>query len=158
MTLYTSKVVAEWLGMTERHVRQLRDKGIIEEKRPGLYDLRVTVNRYISYIKKGSNDLNDERATLTRAKREAVEMENELRRKTLHRTEDIEKGLKKIVLNIRSRFLTLPAKLSEELVKMNGNQAEIFDTLKDGIEEVLEELSRFDITFIESGGEDGEDD
>ena len=76
MTLYTSKVVAEWLGVTERRVRQLRDKGVIAEVRPGLYAMRPTVSRYIAYLRKGSSDLNDERAALTKAKREAVEMES----------------------------------------------------------------------------------
>ena len=42
MRLYTSKVIADWLGLTERRVRQLRDEGIIEEQAPGLYDLRAT--------------------------------------------------------------------------------------------------------------------
>lgn len=36
MKLYTGKVVAEWLGLTERRVRQLRDEGVISEKVPGL--------------------------------------------------------------------------------------------------------------------------
>ena len=31
MTLYTSKVVAQWLCLTERRVRQLRDEGVIVE-------------------------------------------------------------------------------------------------------------------------------
>ena len=34
MTLYTSKVVAQWLCLTERRVRQLRDEGVIVEARP----------------------------------------------------------------------------------------------------------------------------
>ena len=76
MRLYTSKVIADWLGLTERRVRQLRDEGIIEEQAPGLYDLRATTRRYISYLRSGS--LADERAGLTRAKREAAEMENAL--------------------------------------------------------------------------------
>ena len=42
MKLYTSKVVAQWLGLTERRVRQLRDEGVIAEARPGLYDLQPT--------------------------------------------------------------------------------------------------------------------
>ena len=29
MTLYTSKVIAQWLCLTERRVRQLRDEGVI---------------------------------------------------------------------------------------------------------------------------------
>lgn len=60
MRLYTSKVIADWLGLTERRVRQLRDEGIIEEQAPGLYDLRATTRRYISYLRSGS--LADERA------------------------------------------------------------------------------------------------
>ena len=63
MRLYTSKVIADWLGLTERRVRQLRDEGIIEEQAPGLYDLRATTRRYISYLRSGS--LADERAGLT---------------------------------------------------------------------------------------------
>ena len=140
MKLYTSKVVAVWLGISERRVRQLRDKGVLEEKAFGLYDLQPTITRYLNYIRKGGNDLNDEKIKLTKAKREAVEMENSLRKGELHRTEDIERGIQTICLNIRSRFLSLPAKLSPELSKMDGDQGRIFDTLKRTIEEILEEL------------------
>ncbi len=90
MKLYTSKVVAAWLGLTERRVRQLRDEGVISEKQPGLYDLQATVTKYITFLRNGSGkiNLNDERAGLTRAKREAAEMENKLRMGELHRTQD----------------------------------------------------------------------
>ena len=113
MTLYTSKVVAQWLCLTERRVRQLRDEGVIVEARPGLYELQPTVARYITYIGgAGKETLTNERMKLTRAKREAAELENELRKGEVHRTEDIERGIKSMFLNIRSRFLALPAKLS----------------------------------------------
>lgn len=147
MKLYTSKVVAAWLDISERRVRQLRDKGILEEKFPGLYELQPTIVRYLNYIRKGSNDLNNEKIKLTKAKREAVEMENDLRKGELHRTEDIERGIQTICLNIRSRFLSLPAKLSPELSKMDGDQGRIFDTLKRTIEEILEELRDYRKVF-----------
>ena len=116
MTLYTSKVVAQWLCLTERRVRQLRDEGVIVEARPGLYELQPTVARYITYIGgAGKETLTNERMKLTRAKREAAELENELRKGEVHRTEDIERGIKSMFLNIRSRFLALPAKLSPTL-------------------------------------------
>ena len=160
MRLYTSKVVAAWLGLTERRVRQLRDEGVISEKAPGLYDLRKTVTQYIIYLRNGSGkiNLNDERAGLTKAKREAAEMENKLRAKGLHRTEDIETGLKTVFLNIRGRFLALPAKLSPTLASMGGNQAGIFDELKQAIDETLEELSDYNTAFAcdEDDEEDGE--
>ena len=160
MKLYTSKVVAAWLGLTERRVRQLRDEGVLSEKQPALYDLQATVTKYITFLRNGSGkiNLNDERAGLTRAKREAAEMENKLRMGELHRTQDIQAGLKTVFLNIRGRFLALPAKLSPTLASMGGNQTAIFDELKQAIDEALEELSDYRVAFAaRDGDEDGEE-
>lgn len=158
MKLCTDKIVADWLALTPRRVRQLRDEGVIMEKAPGLYDLRTTVTRYVLYIRKGSKaDLNDERAMLTRAKREAADMENDVRRGMLHTSEDIEKGIKTMCLNIRSRFLTLPAKLAPKLAEMKGSQASIFDELKRAIEEALDGLSNYNIAMAVPDGEDDEE-
>ncbi len=160
MKLYTCEAVADWLALTARRVRQLRDEGIISERMPGLYEMKPTITRYIMYLRKGSGktDLNDERAMLTRAKREAADMENQVRRGNLHSTEDIEKGLATMCLNMRGRFSGLPAKLSGELSQMGGNQAGIYDKLKAAIDETLEELSRFDVAFAIRGGDDEKED
>lgn len=159
MTLYTSKVVAQWLCLTERRVRQLRDEGVIVEARPGFYELQPTVARYITYIGgAGKETLTNERMKLTRAKREAAELENELRKGEVHRTEDIERGIKFMFLNIRSRFLALPAKLSPTLATMGGNQTGIFDELKQAIDEILEEMSDYRVAFaVQDGESDGEE-
>lgn len=159
MTLYTSKVVAQWLCLTERRVRQLRDEGVIVEARPGLYELQPTVARYITYIGgAGKETLTNERMKLTRAKREAAELENELRKGEVHRTEDIERGIKSMFLNIRSRFLALPAKLSPTLATMGGNQTGIFDEMKQAIDEILEEMSDYRVAFaVQDGESDGEE-
>lgn len=155
MTLYTSKVIAEWLGVTERRVRQLRDEGVIAETRPGLYALRPTVSRYITYLRKGSSDLNEERAKLTKAKREAAEMENARFRGELLEAGEIEKGLRTMNLNIRSRFLSIPAKLAPALVVANGDQAVMYDLLKRAICETLEELTDYR-SILEKKDEDEE--
>ena len=159
MTLYTSKVVAQWLCLTERRVRQLRDEGVIVEARPGLYELQPTVARYITYFGgAGKETLTNERMKLTGAKREAAELENELRKGEVHRTEDIERGIKSMFLNIRSRFLALPAKLSPTLATMGGNQTGIFDELKQAIDEILEEMSDYRVAFaVQDGESDGEE-
>ena len=155
MTLYTSKVVAKWLGLTERRVRQLRDEGIISEKMPGLYDLHPTVLKYINYLRgEGAVSLQTERMKLTAEKRKAAEMDNEQRRGEMHNAEDVRRGLKGLCLNIRNRLLILPAKLSPELATM-GKQADIFDLLKNEIEEALDALSEAD--YIGSPEEDAED-
>lgn len=158
MKLCTDKVVADWLALTPKRVKQLRDEGVLIEKSPGLYDLRASVLRYVNYIRTGNRaDLNDERAKLTKAKREAADMENDVRRGTLHSSEDIEKGIKTMCLNIRSRFLTLPAKLAPKLAEMNGNQAAIFDELNRAMKEALEGLSNYNIAMaMTDGGSDEE--
>ena len=159
MKLYTSKVVAQWLCLTERRVRQLRDEGIIAEARPGLYDLQPTVARYIQYLGgAGKENLNAERTRLTAAKREAAEMDNEQRRGELHSTADIEKGLKTMFLNVRSRLLVLPAKLSPAIAAMGGNQAGIFDALKQAVDEALEELSQYHFVMAKQGENDEAED
>ena len=155
MTLYTSKVIAEWLGVTERRVRQLRDEGVIAETRPGLYALRSTVSRYITYLRKGSSDLNEERAKLTKAKREATEMENARLRGELLEAGKIEKGLRTMNLNIRSRFLSIPAKLAPALVAASGDQAVMYNLLKRAICETLEELTDYR-SLLEEKNEDEE--
>ncbi len=158
MKLCTDKVVADWLALTQKRVKQLRDEGVLIEKSPGLYNLRASVLRYINYIRTGNRaDLNGERAMLTKAKREAAEMENEVRRGTLHSSEDIEKGIKTMCLNIRSRFLTLPAKLAPKLAEMGGDQAAIFDELNRAMKEALEGLSNYNIAMaMPDGGDDEE--
>jgi len=83
MKLYTVKAIATMLDMTERNVRKLRAKGIIREAKPRLYELVPTVNAYINYIRgadAGEDTYTAERARLTKAKAEAAEMENRLRR------------------------------------------------------------------------------
>lgn len=148
MTLYTSRIVAQWLCLTERRVRQLRDEGIIQEERPGLYDLQQCVIRYIRYLGgAGKENLNSERTKLTAEKRKAAEMDNEVRRGDLHATEDIEKALSTMCLNIRSRMLALPAKVSPTIANMQGDEAGIFDVLKENIDEALEELSDYRTTL-----------
>ncbi len=158
MKLCTDKVVADWLGLTPNRVKQLRDQGVLIEKSPGLYNLRASVLRYVNYIRTGNRaDLNSERALLTKAKREAADMENDVRRGALHSSEDYEKGIKTICLNIRSRFLTMPAKLAPKLAEMGGNQAAIFDEMNRAIKEALEGLSNYNVAMaIPDGGDDEE--
>ena len=60
-----------------------------------------------------------------------------------------------MLLNIRGRFLSLPAKLSPALAVMGGDQAGIFDALKRAMDETLEELRNFDVAFAQEG-EDAE--
>ena len=52
MKLYDAKAVARFLDISERRVRQLRDEKVIQESRPGLYDLIDTNHRYTRRAKR----------------------------------------------------------------------------------------------------------
>lgn len=156
MRLYTSRVVADWLGISERRVRQLKDEGILVEKTPGFYDLKPSVARYIDYLRGknsgGAINYTDERAKLVRAKREGQELELERARGNLHTSEDIEAALTAMLLNFKNRMLTIPAKLAPQLCKLT-EQASTFDLLKDAIDEGLSELSDYKNAFKAPSGE-----
>lgn len=149
MKMYTAAAVARRLDMTERNVRLLRDKGVLTEYKPGLYDLQTVTVQYINFLRQKNPeaedkvDYNTERAKLVRAKRESQELELQVRKNELHTTEDVEKALTDMLVNFRTKLMAIPAKLSPIMAKKK-DQTEIFKLLKAAIDETLEELSDFD--------------
>lgn len=149
LKMYTAAAVARRLDMTERNVRLLRDKGVLTEYKPGLYDLQTVTVQYINFLRQKNPeaedkvDYNTERAKLVRAKRESQELELRVRKNELHTTEDVEKALTDTLVNFRTKLMSIPAKLSPIMAKKK-DQAEIFKLLKAAIDETLEELSDFD--------------
>lgn len=150
MKLYTTKIVAQYLDLSERRVRQLRDEGVLEEKLPGLYDLRSSVRRYINYLRgdeDGKADLNEERAKLTKEKRIAAETENKVRNWELYRKSDITVGMTTVVMNLRSRLLALPNKLAANIAKLDGDEGKIMDLLQSSLYEIMEEFSNYQVAL-----------
>ena len=148
--LHTTKIVAQYLDLSERRVRQLRDEGVLEEKAPGLYDLRSSVRRYINYLRGdegGKADLNEERAKLTKEKRIAAETENKVRNGELYRKSDIMTGMTTIVMNLRSRLLALPNKLAANIAKLDGDEDKIMDLLQSSLHEIMEEFSNYQVAL-----------
>lgn len=154
MKLYTTKIVAQYLDLSERRVRQLRDEGVLEEKAPGLYDLRSSVRRYINYLRGdegGKADLNEERAKLTKEKRIAAETENKVRNGELYRKSDITVGMTTVVMNLRSRLLALPNKLAANIAKLDGDEGKIIHRAGSFLQPRIFELCQR--PFSEASGE-----
>lgn len=154
MKLYTAAAVARHLDMTERNVRTLRDKGVLTEYKPGLYDLKTATQQYVNFLRKKNPDAeekvdyNTERAKLVRAKRESQELELQLRKNELHTAEDVEQVMTDMLIRFKTRLMAMPAKLSPILAKKT-DQTEIFKLMKTGVDEALEELADFDTVFGE---------
>lgn len=154
MKLYTAAAVARHLDMTERNVRLLRDKGVVTEYKPGLYDLEAVTHSYINFLRRKNPDAeenidyNTERAKLVRARRENEELELQLKKNEVHTTEDVEQAMKDMLIRFKTRLMAIPAKLSPVLSKKT-DQTEIFKLLKSGVDEALEELADYDTVFGE---------
>lgn len=164
MKLHDTKAVARFLDVSERRVRQLRDEKIIDEVRPGLYDLLDANRRYINYLRKRNPeseevvDYNTERALLVRVKRKNEELDLKIRENQLHSSEDVELVLSNMLINFRSRLMAIPARLSPILSKKT-DKAEIFKIIKAQVDEALNELSDFNALFgegAESGNEESD--
>lgn len=160
MRLYTAAAVARHLDMTERNVRTLRDKGVLTEYKPGLYDLQTATHQYINFLRKKNPDAeekvdyNTERAKLVRAKRESQELELQLRKNEVHTTEDVEQVMTDMLIRFKTRLMAIPAKLSPILAKKT-EQTEIFKLMKSAVDEALEELADFDTAFGEEKRSEG---
>ena len=153
MRLYTTKILAQWLDLTERAVRDLKKRGIIHEYkgREGLYQLRESVVDYINYLRNknpglSNLDYNQERAKLVKTKRETAELELAERKNELHKSEDIEVIMSDMLIRFRTRLMAIPAKQSPILAEKK-DQKEIFKILKDAIDEAMEELSDYNAAF-----------
>lgn len=163
MKLHDTKAIARVLNLTERRVRQLRDKEIIKEYKPGsgLYDLIQTNHAYINYLRNGNAngaeiiDYATERALYARAKRKEAEYSLAVMERDLHESTEVETVITAMFATFKARMLALPAKLSPILSKKTS-KAEVFNLLKDGIDEALFELADYD-TLFRRGDNDGED-
>lgn len=161
MKLYTSAAIARVLDMTERNVRHLRDNGVLTEVRPGLYDPTTSIHQYISFLRNKNPeaesivDYNIERAKLVRTKREIQDLELQIKRNGVHKSEEIERVMTDMLLRFKARLMAIPAKYSPILSQKN-DKVEVFNILKSAIDEALEELSDFDTVFSE-GEEEKED-
>ena len=143
MPLYTSKAVGEWLGITDRQVRNLRDQGVLSEVRPGVFDMKVCVRQYLKF-KIGDKD-DQARLVAARAEREETrgkieKMRMEEAQGDLHRTEEVERALKIIFANFKNRLETIPTKSASTMAQLT-DPAEAHDILQKAVQEALVELS-----------------
>lgn len=153
MTLYSGKALAGALGLSSKEIGSLRKSGVIQYRKGTNYALEECAGKIIAYYKEqlgeGANaaaDYQTERALLMRAKRMEQEYETALKDGTLHRAQDVENIVTKMLMNFRSRIMAIPAKLASRLSKESDTTA-IFEILKEATDDALNELSDYDRLF-----------
>ena len=153
MKVYTSAAVAKKLGITKREVEEMTACGVIRDGRYNekLYKMEETARELIAEYRKPEEkretvDYTTERAKLMRIKRLNEEFDLQLRERELHRTEDIEMILSKMIVAFKARIDAIPAKAAPVVAKMTDS-ADVFDKIKELTDEALRDLSDFDLVF-----------
>lgn len=147
--IVSTSELAEILGLTDRRIRQLEKAGIIHKLERGKFDLAQAVQQYIAWIKAQAAesdeelDLKKEKALLTRANRQKVELELKIMRGELHRSEDVRRVMNDMLGAFRARCLAIPSKAAPRL-QGQTDLAVIQDIIKKEVYEALTELADYD--------------
>ena len=141
--------LAKLLGITDRHLRNLANEGVIKKTEKGKYLLLESVRGYIEYIEsKNDVDLNlkDEKI---KEEIKKIKKETELKglkikelKNQLHSASIIEKVMTSSLVNLKGRLLSLSNRLAPQLIALD-NLGEIQEVIQDSIVEALEELSEY---------------
>ena len=132
---------ASFLGVSERTFYRLVEEGIIPKTAKGEYILGDVTEVYWKHVL-GSEGLEFEQTRLTKAKADKAEIELAELRGEMHSYTDVEDAWTKDVMNAKTRLLSIPSKIAPEVV--GKTLPEITKTLKNAINEALEELAGYD--------------
>ena len=148
--------LAKLLGITDRHLRNLANEGIIKKTEKGKYLFFESVQGYIEYIESKNDadvDLKDEKI---REEIKKIKKDTELKalkiselKNQLHPAGVIEEVMTSMLVNIKGKLLSLPNKLAPTVIACD-NLGEIQDIILTGISDTLTELSEYSPEMFKS--------
>lgn len=146
----TTAEISEILGVSKRRIQQFAEDGALVRLNRGYYDLPASIQKYIEYqtaknMPSDEIDKDVEQALWTRAKKEKTQLEVQIIKGELHRSEDVKRIMNDMLMAFRQRSLSLPTKVAPQLIMIEDIQA-IKDILKIAIVELLTELKDYDPT------------
>ncbi|MDA5559180.1 hypothetical protein PJK55_00420 [Exiguobacterium sp. MMG028] len=144
----TTAEISEIFGISTRRVQQLAKDGVFVRVGHGQFDLPASINSFIEYRlddtkEEGVLDKSTEEAMWTRARRQKTELELQIMRGDLHRSEDVRRVMNDMLGAFRARILSIPSKFSPRLVGLTEIPP-IKVVLKQAVHEALDELSDYD--------------
>lgn len=160
----TESELSEYLGVSDRRIRQLVNEGIAVKVKRGRFDLKTSVINYINFIKDKDKNKNDnldklkiareaELLTHERLKKRKTELVVEQMEKKLHIQEDVESIWNTMVLAAKSRITSIPTKTAPMLVGIEDAK-EIQSILKREINDVLNEIALYDVSKFDKDFEE----
>lgn len=150
----TTVELAEYLGLSDRRIRQLEKEGVVVKSQRGRYDLKASVLGYINSIRQQEKRMD---ASLEKLKisKEATSLQHEQLKKRrtelqvqelerkLHRAEDVEYFWNAMVLAVKSRLTAIPVKCAPLLAGIEDRK-EIQAILKREVSDALNEIADYD--------------
>lgn len=150
--------LAKLFNLTDMRVQQLSKMGVTLKAAHGRYELWPSIKGYITYLQERAGvkaatsnaegeddggDYNKHRARLYRSKADQSEIEVALIRATVHESESVAKVWEDMIVNARSKLLSLPVKLAPRLEGV-ADRKEIKAVIEAAVYEALNELSNYD--------------
>lgn len=147
----TAVELGEWLGLSDRSVRDLAEEGFAVRVARGRYDLRASIRAYVEHLREvaagrasadGAKglDLVEQRARLAKEQADGQAMKNARDRGLLLPRDEVNAAVQSAFARVRARLLAIPAKAAP-LVFGARAAVEIKDKLTDLVHEALAELA-----------------
>jgi phage terminase Nu1 subunit (DNA packaging protein) len=147
--IVSTDIICEILGFSPRRIQQLAKENALVRVSHGKYDLPASIQKYIDYnieinsMFDGQLDKTQEEAKWVIARRQKTELEVQIMKGELHRSEDVQMVMSDMLGNFRARLLSLPSKVVPQLLGKTDILA-VKQMLKDAVHEALNELSDYD--------------
>lgn len=155
--------IAEIFGVGVRRVQQLTQEGVIEtvaisqgKRTSRRYDFIPTIEKYIQYLSDKANGREQKKSFVNKeeeklqaeidlktAKAKMAMLQLEELEGRMHSAEDVEAMTTDLCLAVRSALLSMPGRLSVDAAEAQ-TAAEISDIIKNAVNDILEELSRYE--------------
>lgn len=157
------EIIAKLFQVTVRRIQQLTQEGIlttveIKEGNRTLrrYDLMPTIQAYIKYLsdkayareqKESVTDKEEEKlqaeVDIKKAKAKIAQLELDELEGRMHSAEDVEAMTTDLCLAVRSALLSMPGQLAVDVAEAT-DAAEISEIIKSTVNDILDELSRYE--------------
>ncbi|MCM1307565.1 MAG: hypothetical protein NC223_03100 [Butyrivibrio sp.] len=148
-----SAALEKIIGVSDRRIRQLAEENIIVRAAKGRYKLMESITNYILTLKvsmeaagydtpDGGLDLENEKAIHERVKRHISELKLKTMTGEVHKSEDVERVMTDMLVAMKTKLLSLPAKLAPMLVSRNDIDY-VREAIMREVLEVLDELKDY---------------
>jgi len=150
--------IAHHLGLSTKYLGELLDRGVIERKPRGQYDLDEARASYIANLREvaagraanGDLDLGEERARLAKEQADAKEMENSIARGELVYIDDVASEIEKQLVKVKTKLLGVPTKAAPE-AHACATVKEVQSLLEAKVVEALNDLVGLNASDTEEG-------